>query len=72
MLYMLGGIVPLTTLWAVFSEGFFAGIVGLAASALALWTLGNDEFSDMIGAGERLFRARGILPPSAEEPQRQI
>lgn len=67
-LMFLGGLAPLTTLAAVFTQGFIAGIVGLAASALALHLLGNEEFRDIMGALRRIGIARGILKPSAEEP----
>lgn len=67
-----GGIAPLTTLAAVFTQGFIAGIVGLAASAIALLLLGNAEFRDIVSAAERLVRTRfprsAVLEPSADEP----
>ena len=71
-LAFLGGIAPLTTLAAVFTQGLIAGIVGLAASALALLLMGNEEFRVIVGALGRLVRAdespAAVLPPSAEEP----
>ncbi|MHB8710026.1 MAG: murein biosynthesis integral membrane protein MurJ [Minisyncoccota bacterium] len=68
-----GGIAPLTTLMAVFIQGFFAGIIGLAASALALFLIENEEFRIVAGALGRLVRRPGahaseVLEPSAEEP----
>lgn len=63
-----GGFAPLTTTLAVFTQGFIAGVVGLAVSALALLIIGNREFRDIVAAATRIARARGILKPSAEEP----
>ncbi|MDO8623919.1 MAG: lipid II flippase MurJ [bacterium] len=66
---MIGGeIAPLTTLLAVFAEGLAAGMVGLAASALVLYVLKNEEFIDVLKAFSRLPGIRNILPPLAEEP----
>jgi putative peptidoglycan lipid II flippase len=65
-----GGIAPLTTLIAVFLQGFVAGVVGLAAAATALYLLENEEFRIVVGALRRLIhRARksSALAPSAEE-----
>lgn len=71
-LALLGGIAPLTSLIAVFAQGFVAGIIGLAASALALYLFGNEEIRIMTAALTRLVRFRGdrssALLPSAEEP----
>jgi len=67
-----GGIAPLTTLAAVFTQGFIAGMVGIVASACALYLVGNEEFRSMVGALDALVRSRGgrseVLEPSAEEP----
>lgn len=68
-----GGIAPLTTLAAVFTQGFIAGVVGLVASALALFLLENEEFLIVASALTRLVRRPSgrvseVLPPSAEEP----
>ena len=67
-----GGIAPLTTLAAVFTQGFIAGMVGIVASALALYFVKNEEFRSMMGALDALIRSRGersrVLAPSAEEP----
>lgn len=72
VLFIEGGIAPLTTLMAVFLQGFIAGIVGLAASALALYFVENEEFLIAAGALSKLLRLPGgsaaVLPPSAEEP----
>ncbi len=71
-LVLLGGIAPLTTLMAVFLQGLFAGIVGLIASALALYVVENEEFRIVANALGRLIRIPGIsakvLSPSAEDP----
>ncbi len=67
-----GGIAPLTTLMAVFTQGLVAGIVGLIASALALYIVENEEFLIVAGALRKLIREpggrSGVLEPSAEEP----
>ncbi len=66
-----GGIAPLTTLVAVFTEGLIAGTVGLAAAAFALYFAENEEFRIVTGAlGKLLYlpgRRSDILAPSAEE-----
>lgn len=62
-----GGIAPLTTLAAVFTQGLVAGIVGLTASALALYIMENEEFRIVMNALARLVRRSDtptILPPS--------
>ncbi len=67
-----GGIAPLTSLMSVFTQGLVAGIVGLAASALALYLTENEEFRIVVNALSRLLRspekASAALAPSAEEP----
>lgn len=72
MLVFEGGIAPLTTLVAVFTQGFVAGIVGLAASACALYIVENEEFRIVTSALEKLMHMRGprsaALEPAAEEP----
>jgi len=71
ILYIEGGIAPLTGLMNVFTQGLIAGIIGFCASALALFLLENEEFSIMVNALTRLVRApeaRSVLAPSAEEP----
>ena len=71
-LLILGGIAPLTTLIAVFTQGFIAGMVGIAASALALYLVENEELRAMTGALDTLIRSHNgrakVLAPSAEEP----
>jgi putative peptidoglycan lipid II flippase len=65
-----GGIAPLTTLAAVFTQGLIAGIVGLSAAAIALYIVENEEFRIVAGALGKLVRipgSAGVLPPSAEE-----
>ncbi|MFA6502710.1 MAG: lipid II flippase MurJ [Candidatus Paceibacterota bacterium] len=66
-----GGIAPLTTLAAVFTQGFIAGIVGLTAAALALFFIENEEFRIVANAVMRLVSLRErkavVLAPSAEE-----
>ena len=67
-----GGIAPLTTLAAVFTQGLIAGTIGLAAAALTLFLLKNEEFRVMVQAVTRLVHSRSrratVLAPSAEEP----
>lgn len=71
-LALLGGIAPLTTLAAVFTQGFIAGIIGCAAAALALYFIGNAEFRMIVSALDTLVHPHGkrseVLAPSAEEP----
>jgi len=62
-----GGIAPLTTLLAVFTEGLVAGMVGLAVSAGVLALLKNVEFLDLVRALARLSGLKSALPPSAVE-----
>ena len=68
-----GGIAPLTTLAAVFIQGLVAGIIGLVASALALFLIENEEFRTVVSALRRLIHRRRdhlseVLTPSVEEP----
>ena len=69
-----GGIAPLTSLTAVFTQGLIAGIVGLIVSAVALFFLENEEFRIVTSALVRLASERDTraeaLKPSAEEPIR--
>ena len=72
VLFFEGGFAPLTTLMSVFIQGLFAGVVGLAAAALALYFTENEEFRIVVQALARLVRAPDnqtpVLEPSAEEP----
>lgn len=70
VLTLAGDIAPLTTLLSVFLQGLVAGLAGLAAAALVLWLLRNEEFADIVGALSRITSPRAVLPPSAEEPTR--
>lgn len=67
-----GGIAPLTTLAAVFTQGLVAGIVGLAAAASALYYVENEEFRIVTAALLRLIRREDpksvALEPVVEEP----
>ena len=67
-----GGIAPLTSLMAVFTQGLAAGIVGLIAGAGALYLTENEEFRIVVGALDRIVRTHtgrsALLAPSAEEP----
>lgn len=66
-----GGIAPLTTLAAVFTQGLVAGLVGLFAAACALYFVENEEFRIVTSALAKLIRVpggrSGVLAPSAEE-----
>lgn len=67
-----GGIAPLTTLASVFTQGLIAGIVGLAASALTLYIIENQEFRIVVNALSKLISSDTrvpVLPPSVEEPR---
>lgn len=72
MLAFEGGIAPLTTLAAVFTQGLIAGMVGLIASAFALYFVENEEFRIVTSALSRMLRIpderAAVLAPSAEEP----
>lgn len=62
LLALTGNIAPLTTVASVFTQGLFAGMVGLAASAAVLILLENREFRDLFAALRRT--ASRALPPS--------
>ncbi len=66
-----GGIAPLTTLMAVFTQGLFAGVVGVIVSALTLFFIRNEEFKSAIEAVSKRMASsnerRDVLVPSAEE-----
>lgn len=68
-----GGFAPLTTLFAVFTQGFIAGSVGLIASAVALYLVENEEFRIVAGAIGKMVRIptlrTRVLSPSAEDPR---
>jgi putative peptidoglycan lipid II flippase len=70
-----GGFAPLTTLVAVFTQGFIAGLVGLAGAGLALYFVENEEFLIVASALSKLLRLRDrtatVLHPSADEPIQQ-
>lgn len=65
VLAFMGNIAPLTTLLAVFTQAFAAGIVGLAVSAAVLILLENREFRDVYEALRKESFAKG-LPPLSE------
>lgn len=72
VLMLLGDIAPLTSLASVFTQGFIAGVVGLAAALLALFVVDNEEILIMASAFDRLVRLprdrSAALTPSDEEP----
>lgn len=65
VLAFMGNIAPLTTLLAVLTQAFAAGVVGLAVSAAVLILLENREFGDVYEALRRESFAKG-LPPLSE------
>lgn len=69
-----GGIAPLTTLAAVLAQGFIAGVIGLTAAALALYTVENEEFLAVALALSRLVRVpserKAALAPSSDGPEK--
>lgn len=69
-----GGIAPLTTLVAVFTQGLVAGIIGLSAAAAALYVVENEEFRIVVSALRRLVRLPGeraaALAPSSDSPEK--
>ena len=72
ILFLEGGIAPLTTLAAVFIQGCGAGLGGLLAAAGVLFFVENEEFSIVTQALARLLNRSHneplALAPSAEEP----
>lgn len=70
-LALLGGLAPLTTFAAVLLQGALAGLAGLAAAALILYVIENEEFRIVAGALVRLVRSPApqtpVAPSSAEE-----
>ncbi|MFZ2500373.1 MAG: lipid II flippase MurJ [Minisyncoccia bacterium] len=74
ILVIAGGIASLTTLAAVFTQGFVAGVVGLAVSGLVLFFVENEEFLIVAQALSRLMhlpmhRASELVSP-IEDPTR--
>jgi putative peptidoglycan lipid II flippase len=70
MLALEGNVAELTTLLAVFTQGLIAGMVGLAAAALTLFFIRNEEFLVALLALQKLVVRESpaeVLPPSAEE-----
>lgn len=64
----MGGILPLTTLAAVFVHGLVGGIAGISAVLVTLSFAKNQEFADISAAVRRLVSPRVVLAPSGEEP----
>jgi putative peptidoglycan lipid II flippase len=68
-----GGIAPLTTLASVFTQGLFAGVVGLVAAAIALYLTQNEEFRIVVAAVGKVIsipseRAIALVPSAGEPP----
>lgn len=61
LLALIGNIAPLTTVASVFTQGLFAGMVGLAASAAVLVLLENREFRDLFAALRRIA-GKALVP----------
>jgi putative peptidoglycan lipid II flippase len=68
VLSAMGGILPLTTLAAVFAQGLVGGLAGTLVAIVALYVLKNEEFADIVSAIRRLVSPRAVLPPVADEP----
>lgn len=62
VLAVLGNIAPLATLWAVFTQGATAGIVGLAVSASVLILLENREFKDLYESLRKITLSKALAP----------
>ena len=60
-------IFDITTFFGIFLQGLFSGILGIAAAALVLLTLRNEELSEILSALHRKMRKTGILAPDQEE-----
>jgi len=57
------------TTFGIFSQGFFAGLTGIAAGAVLLITFGNSELKEIWQTLHRKFwRTKVILPPPEETP----
>ena len=66
VLSLLGGIGPAATLPAVLTHGAFAGLVGIAGSAIVYWFFGSIELSETLATLKR--RPHTVAPvQSAEE-----
>jgi putative peptidoglycan lipid II flippase len=62
LLVLMGNLAPLSTLAAVFTQGFLAGMVGLIVSASVLALLENREFKDLYEALKKMTSARALQP----------
>lgn len=62
LLSLMGNIAPLTSLLAVFTQGFLAGMVGLMVSAAVLILLENREFRDLYEALRKLASSKALAP----------
>lgn len=71
-LLLVGGLAPLTTLFAVVWQGASAAASGLVGAAAALWLVDNKEFMTVFVSMRRLVRPVGprsaALEPSGDEP----
>jgi len=66
VLFFFGGIYPLSTLLAVFTQALIAGMVGLVGGALTLRTLQSETYEEMRRAATRLLARKTTLPPQAD------
>lgn len=63
LLQLLDDFFDLNTFIGVFSQGFLAGLGGLAAFAVFLWFLGNNELAEVVrSAKSRFWRAKTVAP----------
>lgn len=57
----------LETLVGIFSQGFFAGIIGIVSGAVVLKLLGNQELQEMIETLRHKFWKTPVIVPDTEE-----
>ncbi|MBU1557550.1 murein biosynthesis integral membrane protein MurJ, partial [Patescibacteria group bacterium] len=53
----------LDTLWGIFFQGLFAGIIGIIAGVIILWVLKNKELQEIRSAlNKKIWKSGAILP----------
>lgn len=62
VLAVLGNVASLSTVWAVFTQGALAGMVGLAVSASVLILLENREFRDLYESLRKTSASKALTP----------
>ncbi len=66
-LTIFGKIFSLDTFWGIFSQGFFAGLIGIFAGVIVLVALKSEEFADIVKAlRARFWKAEVIAPEPTE------